>query len=114
MQGGKLKWVSLGDENIKFFHANATIKHNKSSIMTLEDSEGGLVSKHEEKAQMLWEAYKERLGKSEYTHMYFNLPDLLHNQEGLEELVAPFQQEEIDANGKFSSIISHNILRVFN
>jgi hypothetical protein len=61
--------------------------------MILEDSEGGLVSKHEEKAQMLWEAYKERLGKSEYTHMCFNLPDLLHNQEGLEELVAPFQQE---------------------
>jgi hypothetical protein len=40
MQRSKLKWVTLGDENTKFFHVNATIKHNKNFIMTLENREG--------------------------------------------------------------------------
>jgi hypothetical protein len=32
MQRGRIKWVTLSDENTKFFHANATIQHNKNSI----------------------------------------------------------------------------------
>jgi hypothetical protein len=40
MQRSKLKWVTLGDENTKYFHVNATIKHNKNFIMTLENREG--------------------------------------------------------------------------
>jgi hypothetical protein len=44
MQRGRLKWVTLGDENTNFFHANATIKHNRNSIMTLEDGNGILLS----------------------------------------------------------------------
>jgi hypothetical protein len=58
MQRGKMKWVTLGDEKTKFFHANATIKHNKNSIMTLKNGNGVLLTQHEEKATLLWEAYK--------------------------------------------------------
>jgi hypothetical protein len=47
-----MKWVTLGDESTKFFHANATIKHNKNSIMTLEDENGVLLSQHDEKATL--------------------------------------------------------------
>jgi hypothetical protein len=36
MQRGGIKWVTLGDENTKFFYANATIRHNKNSIMSLK------------------------------------------------------------------------------
>jgi hypothetical protein len=77
MQRRRLKWATLGDENTNFFHANATIKHNRNSIMVLEDSSDQLISRHEEKEKILWEAYKERLGTSEFTHMYFNLSELL-------------------------------------
>jgi hypothetical protein len=56
-----MKWVTLGDESTKFFHANATIKHNKNSIMTLEDENGVLLSQHNEKATLLWEAYETRI-----------------------------------------------------
>jgi hypothetical protein len=44
MQRGRLKWVTLVDENTNFFHANATIKHKKNSVMTLEDGNGILLS----------------------------------------------------------------------
>jgi hypothetical protein len=44
MQRGRMKWVTLGDENTNFFHANATIKHKKNSVMTLEDGNGILLS----------------------------------------------------------------------
>jgi hypothetical protein len=44
MQRERLKWLTLGDENTKFFHANGTIKHSKNSIMTLENRDGGLIT----------------------------------------------------------------------
>jgi hypothetical protein len=39
-QSGKIKWGTLGDENTIFFHAHATIKHKKSSIMVLKNANG--------------------------------------------------------------------------
>jgi hypothetical protein len=54
------------------------------------------MSRHEEKAQLLWEAYKDRLGKSEFTHMYFDLHSLLNASEDLHILEEPFMKEEID------------------
>jgi len=65
-QRGTIKWVKFGDEGTKFFHANATIKFNRNLITTLKDPNGSLVSNHEQKATILWEAFKERLGKTEF------------------------------------------------
>jgi hypothetical protein len=39
-QRGKINWATLGEENTRFFHATATIRHNKNSIMVLKDKEG--------------------------------------------------------------------------
>jgi hypothetical protein len=61
-QRGTIKWVKFGDEGTKFFHANATIKHRRNLITTLEDDNGVTHSSHFPKANLLWEAYKERLG----------------------------------------------------
>ena len=36
-QRGTICWVKDGDAGTKFFHANATIKHRKKLITTLED-----------------------------------------------------------------------------
>ena len=41
-QRGTIRWVKEGDAGTKFFHANATIKHRKKLITTMEDSEGNI------------------------------------------------------------------------
>jgi hypothetical protein len=96
-QRGKIKYATLGDENTRIFHSTATIRHNKNSIMVLKDVNGVAMSKHEDKANILWEAFKERLGKSEFSHIYFDLDSLISGEPGLDDLQAPFTTEEIDA-----------------
>jgi hypothetical protein len=39
-QRGRITWATLRDENTKFFHANASIRHNKNTIMSLKNSNG--------------------------------------------------------------------------
>jgi hypothetical protein len=95
MQWGRIKWDTLGDENTKFFHANATIRHNKNSIMALKDSNGHDKSKHEDKASIFWDSYKERLGTKEFTQMHFDLRTLVHNVENHDVLTLPFSNEDI-------------------
>jgi hypothetical protein len=66
-QRGRIKSASLGDESTKFFHANATIRHNKNVILSLRNEAGEELFKHEEKVELLWQSYKPRLGTSEFT-----------------------------------------------
>lgn len=95
-QRGRIKWATLGDENIKFFHANATIRHTKITIMSLEDPNGQKRYKHEDKVEILWESFKDRLGTSEFNHIHFNLQELVEEVDGLGELNTPFSNSEID------------------
>jgi hypothetical protein len=55
-----------------------------------------MVQGHEENAKILWEAYKQRLGTSEFSHMYLDLQLLLTTLESLDCLEEPFTKEEID------------------
>jgi hypothetical protein len=96
-QRGTIKWVKLGDEWTKIFHANATIKHRRNLISSLKDPNGVLQSNFHIKAHIIWEAFKDRLGTSDSPTMLFNLEELLHRAEGLDCLSAPFSHEEIDA-----------------
>jgi hypothetical protein len=79
-----------------FFHVNATVRHRVNSIPILEDDQGNPFSRHEDKAQLLWEAYKDRLGTSEFSTMLFDLHSLLRAPENLQWLEDPFSKEEID------------------
>jgi hypothetical protein len=45
--------------------------------MMLKNRDGSKLFSHEDKAQLLWETYKERLGNSEFSHMYFDLNELI-------------------------------------
>jgi mannosylglycoprotein endo-beta-mannosidase len=96
-QRGTIKWVKFGDECTNFFHANASIRHRRNTITSLRNSDGLEVFQHEAKAEILWEAFKARMGSSEFSHMYFNLEDLLQRDLDLDGLVAPFSNDEIDA-----------------
>jgi hypothetical protein len=48
-QRGRIKWAKLGDENTRFFHANATIKSNKNTIRSIKDVNGTEKFRHDEK-----------------------------------------------------------------
>jgi hypothetical protein len=64
--------------------------------MMLKDRNGNEKFAHEEKATIIWEAFKDRLGSFEFTQIHFNLSELLHPVDNLENLVNPFTKEEID------------------
>jgi hypothetical protein len=96
MQRGTIKWATLGDENTKIFHSTASIRHNKNSIMMLKDRDGLEKYNHEDKAEIIWEAFKNRMGNSEFTEMHFELRDLIQPSDDLEGLIIPFAKEEID------------------
>ena len=51
---------------------------------------------HHDKAQILWEAYKERLGHYEGITMQLNLDVLISSHPDVSSLEDPFTTEEID------------------
>jgi hypothetical protein len=95
-QRGKINWVKVGDASTKYFHAHATIKHRKNTTAYLQDDLGNGLTDHDDKAKLLWETFKDRLGRSEYSGMHFNLHNILSNNEMLNDLEAPFSNQEID------------------
>jgi hypothetical protein len=96
MQRGRIKWATLGQENTRFFHVIGTIRHNKNAIMVLKNKDGLEKTSHEDKATIIWETFKERMGASEFSYIYFNLVDLVQPVDNLEGLITPFSNEEID------------------
>lgn len=91
-QRGKIKHITKGDASTKYFHAHATIKHRKNNIACLQDGLENAITDHEEKAMILWKTFKDRLGRSEFKEMLFNLDHLLTNHVPLNELEAPFSK----------------------
>jgi hypothetical protein len=76
-QRGQIKWATLGDAGTKFFHANATVKHCHNLISSLKDANGNVAISHAEKAYVLFQAFKDRLGTSQQMSMAFNLSSLI-------------------------------------
>jgi hypothetical protein len=72
----------------------ATHSKRKNSIKQIHLVSGEVLTQHEEKAEAIFAAFKNRLGKSEYHHMYFDLDDLLHHYD-LPQIDNPFSPEEI-------------------
>jgi len=96
-QRGTVKWVTLRDANTRFFHANATVKHRRSLITRLVNDQGQSLFNHEDKANLIWNSFKERLGTSNFSRVHLDLPNLLQNTVDLSSLIQPFSHEEIDA-----------------
>jgi hypothetical protein len=72
-----------------------TISHKRNFIVSLVNADGIIFTEHEQKANFLWVAFKNRLGISESPTMAYNLSDLLiaHGLCGLDD---DFSQDEID------------------
>jgi hypothetical protein len=88
--------MKQGEENTKFFHAMATERYRRNSIASLVSDDGRQVSNHDEMAGMVWNCYKDRMGSSKGIDMKFDLNVLLSKVDGLENLAAPFTNEEMD------------------
>ena len=95
-QRGTIRWVKLGDENSKFFHANTTVKHRRNLISGLADNDGSLVYDHAQRTYLIWRDFKDRLGTSNFENMLFNLDSLLDSGVDLSSLEISFNNQEID------------------
>jgi hypothetical protein len=74
----------------------ATIRYRQNNISKFTLSDGREVSDHNEKAALLYTAYKERLGQSRPIHFLPELQSLIQQVDGLNSLSAAFTREEID------------------
>jgi hypothetical protein len=73
----------------------ATISHRRNFIVSITNSEGNIVTYHDQKANLLWSSFKQILGVSEFSSMVFNLSSLL-TEHNLQVLDADFSQEKIN------------------
>ena len=89
-QRATIKWVKFGDENSKFFQAKATIKFRHNYIQCLYNDQGVEMIEYHEKAAILWNAFKERLGQTGEISDPLNLINLITRVEDLQDLDAPF------------------------
>lgn len=96
-QRSKIKWIKEGDAGTKLFHATATLKHRNNLIPELQKDNGEIVHNHLDKADVLWVAFKQRLGLSEFRNITFNLSEFLNSNPNLAWLEDPFTREEIDS-----------------
>jgi len=67
----------------------------KQGGSTTQDSGGNLVCGHDQKASILWNDFKERMGVSGNPIMLFNLEVLMHRTEDLSSLVLPVTEIEV-------------------
>lgn len=95
-QRNTVRWVKLGDENTSFFQAMASIYHRKNKIASLSIPGDILVTNHEHKVGILWEAFKNRLGVTEFQGIAYDLTRLLERVQ-LDHLADDFNVEEIKA-----------------
>jgi hypothetical protein len=91
-----IRWVQLGDEPIRFFHAAATKRYRKNTISILQDEDGRDITLHSEKAASLWNTFKTRMGATNSPTICFDLDDFNFPCHNLEHLVEPFTTSEID------------------
>ena len=86
----------MEDENSKFFHSIATVRHRRNLITSLNSPSGVPVYDHNSKAELIWSDFKDRLGSSCYQNMLFDLDSLFGQPYDLSSLEVPFSNQEID------------------
>lgn len=91
-----IRWTKLGDEGTKFFHAAATERYRINTITSLVTEDNRTVSAHSEKAALLLDDFKKRMGYTSNPTMLYNLRQLVQPRDDLEHLSAPFSSSDVD------------------
>jgi hypothetical protein len=73
----------------------ATERFRRNSIISLQLTDGHIVTDHDQMANIAWSCYKERMGTSQGINMLFHLQHLIRRVDDLDTLVVPFSMEEI-------------------
>jgi hypothetical protein len=90
------KWAQFGNENTNYFHSMATIRYRQNTIRSLTREDDSIATDHQEKAGILWNSFRDRLGFSSPIDSSFNFEDYIHPMADLGTLSDPFTREEID------------------
>ena len=91
-----IRWVKLGGENTKFFHAKATERYRCNAITSILDENGITLDDHQGKANAFWYCFKNRMGVSNDTNESVDLRSFLPHVEGLAQLADEFSIDEIE------------------
>lgn len=76
--------------------ASATERYRRNTITSLQDDQGRDLTDHDEKATVLSNTYKERMGRTGEPDMLFDLDALFQQTIDLDHLQQLFTHEEID------------------
>ena len=88
-----MRWTKFRNENTKKFHAAATERFRHNTITSLETEDGRIVYDHFQKAALLFENSKARMGQTTEPHMHYCLDELINEHDGLDCISAPFTKE---------------------
>lgn len=88
--------IKYGDECTKYFHSMATISYRRNLNAPIQDDYGVSLINDEEKANHLWCVFKDRMGKTSFANMEFDLGSMVHVSTELADLASPFLVAEID------------------
>jgi mannosylglycoprotein endo-beta-mannosidase len=91
-----IRWIKVGEENTKFFHAMATQRYRRNTISGLKVDSGEVISDHQQMDGIVFNKYKERMGVSKGINMSLDIAGFLPYVDGLENLTRPFEKEEMD------------------
>lgn len=90
------RWEKFGSENTSYFHSMATIRYRKNTITSLSRDDGSIAFDHQEKAGILHQVFRDRLGISNPIDPTFNFAEYITPADGLETLSVPFSHDEVD------------------
>jgi len=79
-----------------FFHDAATERYRINTITSLMTDDGRFVTEHNEKAALLLEDFRKRMGYSSNPTMQYNLTELVQTREDLDSISRPFSTNDID------------------
>jgi hypothetical protein len=89
-----VSWLRHGDANTKFFHACARYRKKKNFIAKLSNGEG-LVTSHDDKAEVLLNYFTELIGSSKDRESSIDLEALGIQHHLLDHLVSSCSEEEV-------------------
>lgn len=93
-QHSRLTWIRKGDANTKFFHPHANARKKKTFIPTLA-TQAGTITLQEEKSKLVHAHFSQIMGSPIPRTKVLNWQELGYSHHNLEDLDAPFTQQEI-------------------
>jgi hypothetical protein len=93
-QRSTIRFVKFGDENTKVFQTMATHLNRRNTVRQIFTKNGDYLVHHIDKVVALWESFKNRLGCSDFTRMFYDLSSIIQLV-SMPDIDTPFSEGEI-------------------